>query len=197
MGEGFIRLQKDTTSPTSGDASPAIWKAFTLSLTLDSLKQFPAQAGPRRPLGVTHGGDRPTTNWQDERMLLLNSTSPQVLIVGAGQAGLMLAARLKRQGIHALVIDKNKRLGDSWRNRYHSLVLHDSIWVNYFPYLKYPDDWPVFIPKDKIAGWFESYANIMELNVVSLNICQPRVLVVARSGSIDCSLLPRTTDLVA
>ena len=79
----------------------------------------------------------------------------------------MLAARLRRQGIHALLIDKNKRLGDSWRNRYHSLVLHDVIWANYFPYLKYPDDWPVFIPKDKIAGWFESYAAIMELNVVS------------------------------
>lgn len=160
LGEGFIRLRSDTSDPPQ-------WKAFTLSLTLDSLKQFPAAAGALRPQGTTHGGDRPTKNWQDERDETLNSVTPTVLIVGAGHSGLMLAARLRRQGIHALLIDKNKRLGDSWRNRYHSLVLHDVIWANYFPYLKYPDDWPVFIPKDKIAGWFESYAAIMELNVVS------------------------------
>ena len=47
---------------------------------------------------------------------------------GAGQGGLTLAARLKQLGVEALIIDRNARVGDNWRNRYHQLVLHDSVW---------------------------------------------------------------------
>lgn len=32
-------------------------------------------------------------------------------------------------------------------------------------YLPFPQNWPQFTPKDKLGDWFESYANIMELNV--------------------------------
>ncbi|KAF8310237.1 uncharacterized protein EI90DRAFT_1243756 [Cantharellus anzutake] len=85
----------------------------------------------------------------------------------------MLAARLRRLGILTLLIDKEERLGDSWRKRYHSLVLHDTIYGDAFPYLAFPDDWPVFIPKDKIANWFESYASIMELNVWLKSTVEP------------------------
>ncbi len=47
---------------------------------------------------------------------------------GAGQGGLTVAARLKQLGLETLIIDRNPRIGDSWRNRYHQLVLHDSVW---------------------------------------------------------------------
>lgn len=160
-GEGVIRLLKDPDDPQN-------WKALTLSLTMASLKQYPEIAGHSRPLGVTRGPHVSTKSWlevREEESEFLG-TDPHVIIVGAGHGGLMLAARLKRLGLRTLLLDKEKRLGDSWRLRYKTLVLHDVVWGNYFPYLKYPDDWPVFIPKDKIANWFESYASIMELNVV-------------------------------
>lgn len=68
-------------------------------------------------------------------------------------------------GIPALVIDKNKAVGDNWRKRYHQLVLHDPVWYDHMPYLPFPDFWPVFTPKDKLGDWFESYAKSLELNV--------------------------------
>ena len=64
-----------------------------------------------------------------------------------------------------LIIDKNERTGDNWRNRYHSLTLHNQTHVNHLPYMPFPDTWPTYIPKDKLAGWFEYYAESMELNI--------------------------------
>jgi cation diffusion facilitator CzcD-associated flavoprotein CzcO len=67
--------------------------------------------------------------------------------------------------IETLVIDKNPRVGDSWRNRYHQLVLHDPVWYDHMPYISFPEFWPIFTPKDKIADFFESYVDLLELNV--------------------------------
>ncbi|UUZ58903.1 NAD(P)-binding domain-containing protein [Nocardioides sp. B-3] len=61
------------------------------------------------------------------------------------------------------MIDKHPRPGDQWRNRYKSLCLHDPVWYDHLPYLKFPDNWPVFAPKDKIGDWLESYTKIMEV----------------------------------
>lgn len=68
-------------------------------------------------------------------------------------------------GINALIVDKNQRVGDNWRNRYHQLVLHDPVWYDHMPYMPFPPNWPIFTPKDKLGGWFEAYAKTMELNV--------------------------------
>ena len=147
LGEGVIRIQPD---PITG--SP---RALTLSLTLHQLKNHAPIAGPNRPMGVEHGPIRSPLNWLEELELASSfgpdspHSNPTVIIVGAGHSGLMLAARLKRSGIVTLIIDKQERLGDSWRKRYHSLVLHNGIWANAFPYLPFPDNWPVFISKDK------------------------------------------------
>ncbi|MCU1565402.1 MAG: FAD-dependent oxidoreductase, partial [Pseudarthrobacter sp.] len=86
------------------------------------------------------------------------------VIIGGGQGGIGLAARLRRLGVPTLVIEKNQKPGDSWRNRYKSLHLHDPVWYDHMPYLKFPDDWPVFAAKDKIGDWLEHYTAIMELN---------------------------------
>jgi hypothetical protein len=68
-------------------------------------------------------------------------------------------------GIDALVIDNETTIGDNWRSRYHQLVLHDPVWYDHMPYLRFPPHWPVFTPKDKLGEWFESYAKLLELNV--------------------------------
>ena len=106
-------------------------------------------------------------NWLDVRKedRLYKDRDPEVLVVGSGQAGLSIAARLKQQNIDTLVVDKNERVGDNWRNRYHSLKLHNQTHVNHLPYMPFPSTWPTYIPKDKLAGWFEYYAESMELNV--------------------------------
>ena len=66
-----------------------------------------------------------------------------------------LAARLNQLGIDNLVVEKWPRIGDSWRKRYHSLALHNSIHVNNLPYLPFPPTWPNYIPKDMLGMWFE------------------------------------------
>lgn len=46
------------------------------------------------------------------------------MLVGAGQTGLNIGARFKQMGIRTIIIEKNNRVGDVWRKRYPTLVLH-------------------------------------------------------------------------
>ena len=92
------------------------------------------------------------------------SAQPYCLIIGGGQGGIMLGARLKQLGVPTIIAEKNEKPGNSWRNRYRSLVLHDPVWYDHLPYLPFPDNWPVFTPKDKMGDWLESYVKLMELN---------------------------------
>lgn len=124
--------------------------------------------GPRRPQGLTHRADRQRVTWAESRAReaaeLGRSRQPQVAIIGGGQGGIMLAARLKALGVPAVVIERNARPGDSWRNRYRSLVLHDPVWYDHLPYIPFPETWPVFTPKDKMGDWLEAYTLAMELD---------------------------------
>jgi cation diffusion facilitator CzcD-associated flavoprotein CzcO len=85
-------------------------------------------------------------------------------VIGGGQAGLSIAARLTQLGIDTLIIDRYPRIGDNWRTRYHALTLHNQVQVNHLPYMPFPPSWPTYIPKDKLAGWFEAYVESLELN---------------------------------
>lgn len=156
-GEGQLRLIKE-----GGDD-----KAFTLLTTMDELKGFEEPLRTRRPLGAEHGINKDRTTWKERRQTeaesLGTSTQPYVLVVGGGQCGIALGARLRQLNVPALVVDKHPRPGDQWRKRYKSLCLHDPVWVNHLPYLKFPDNWPVYTPKDKIGDWLESYVKIMEV----------------------------------
>ena len=89
---------------------------------------------------------------------------PYCLIIGGGQGGIALGARLKQLEVPTIIIEKNHRPGDSWRNRYKSLCLHDPVWYDHLPYLPFPDHWPIFSPKDKLGDWLEMYTNVMELS---------------------------------
>lgn len=122
----------------------------------------------RRPLGAEiheQSGDE-AKNWKQlrEEKVKFEKTDPAVLIIGGGQNGLMVAARLGALGIPALIVEKNPQIGDNWANRYHNLVLHDPVYADHFPYIQYPPHWPIFTPKDKLASWFKHYAEAMELN---------------------------------
>jgi hypothetical protein len=90
---------------------------------------------------------------------------PTVLVVGAGQSGLAVAARLQRAGVSTVVVDKHRRIGDNWRSRYDSLWLHNECWGNHLPFMPFPSSWFSYLSKDKLACWLESYAAMLELNV--------------------------------
>ena len=87
-----------------------------------------------------------------------------MLVIGGGQSGLCIAARLKQLQVDTLIVDREERIGDNWRKRYHALTLHNQVQVNHLPYMLFPPNWPTYIPKDKLANWFESYVDGMELN---------------------------------
>jgi putative flavoprotein involved in K+ transport len=151
-------------------------KAWTLLTTLQELKGFEEKKRDSRPKGVEHGAYKDRKSWlearQDEERTLGFAEQPYVVVIGGGQAGIILGARLKKLGVPAIIVEKNPKPGDSWRNRYKSLCLHDPVWYDHLPYLPFPDDWPVFSPKDKIGDWLESYAKLMELNYWGSTECK-------------------------
>ena len=133
-GAGVVRLVAE------GDA----WKCWTLLTALDGIKGFEEGAAERGP----RDADR----------------DPAVLIVGGGHAGLSIAARLRALNVDALIVDRHARVGDNWRKRYQALTLHNQKHVNHFPYIPFPPDWSAYIPKDKLAGWLEGYAERLGLD---------------------------------
>jgi putative flavoprotein involved in K+ transport len=176
-------------------------KAFTLLTTLDELKGYEEPVNDRRPNGVRHGAFRDRVTWADSRAReateLGYTVQPEVLIVGGGQGGIALGARLRQLGIPALIVERNERPGDSWRKRYKTLALHDPVWYDHLPYLPFPPNWPVFSPKDKIGDWLEMYTKVMELNYWGSTACKSAVrdgdewaVVVDRAGE-EITLRPR------
>lgn len=153
-GRGHLRLKGD--------------KAWTLLTTMVELKGFEEKKGANRIKGAEHGVHKGRKSWlelrQDEQARLGYEEQPYVVIIGGGQGGIILAARLRRLGVPTIVVEKNPRPGDSWRNRYKSLCLHDPVWYDHLPYMPFPDDWPVFAPKDKVGDWLEMYTKVMEIN---------------------------------
>ncbi|MGQ2996543.1 MULTISPECIES: NAD(P)/FAD-dependent oxidoreductase [unclassified Variovorax] len=143
-------------------------KAWTLLTTMTELKGFEEKTGANRIKGAEHGVHKGRQSWlekrEEEARKLGYTEQPEVVIVGGGQGGIALGARLRRLGVPTIIIERNARAGDSWRNRYKSLCLHDPVWYDHLPYMPFPDDWPVFAPKDKVGDWLEMYTKVMELN---------------------------------
>ena len=188
-GRGHLRLQGG--------------KAWTLLTTMTELKGFEEHTGERRIKGAEHGVHPGRKTWleqrQEEAATLGYTEQPYVVIVGGGQGGIALGARLRRLGVPTIIIEKNERAGDSWRKRYKSLCLHDPVWYDHLPYLPFPDHWPVFAPKDKIGDWLEMYTKVMELNYWGSTTAkkarfdeakQEWVLVVERGGK-EITLRPK------
>lgn len=154
---GVVRLVNEGGAP----------RAWTLATALDEIRGHEDPANGKRWQDVDWKRNFGGENWLDRRKkaVAYADHDPAVLVVGAAQAGLSVAARLSLLGVDTLVVDRDPRIGDSWRKRYHALTLHNETRVNHLPYMPFPRSWPVFIPKDMLANWFELYAEAMELNV--------------------------------
>ena len=151
-------------------------KIFSLFTCISDLKGHEETLGTKRPFGTLHGADKNRINWKDglaqERQELGYKTQPYTVIIGGGQGGLALGARLKVLGVPTIIIEKNPKAGDNWRNRYKSLCLHDPVWYDHLPYIPFPENWPIFTPKDKLGDWLEFYCDMMELNYWGNTVCK-------------------------
>src|SRR3954452_16507482 len=188
-GKGLLRLKGD--------------RCWTLLTTMVELKGFEEPRGASREHGVEHGVFPGRKSWAElraqEAAELGFTKQPYVLVVGGGQGGIALGARLRRLGVPAIIVEKNARPGDSWRKRYKSLCLHDPVWYAPLPYLPFPDHWPVFSPKDKIGDWLEMYTRVMALNYWTSTTAKSArddedagewIVVVEREGA-DVTLRPK------
>lgn len=125
LGSGVVRI---VPVGVSGDSDRAVreWKAHTVYTSLEALKNHPERLGALRSFEKHQGG-----TWSERRRRELNfedpDVTPAVVVVGAGQSGLDIAARLKCLDVPTLLVEKLPRVGDQWRGRYESLYLHDPV----------------------------------------------------------------------
>ena len=117
-------------------------KAWTLLTALGELKGHEEPKGDNRPPGAIHGAHPDRLSWLEmrerEARELGHEVQPEVVIVGGGQGGIALGARLRQLGVPTIIVERNERPGDSWRKRYKSLCLHDPVWDDHTPYRKLP-----------------------------------------------------------
>src|SRR5688572_6874087 len=81
-----------------------------------------------------------------------------VLVVGAGPAGLAVAACLKKQGVEPVVVDRGKSVGESWRRRYERLHLHTPRVQSALPGMRIPRSSGRWVSKDDMAEYLQQYA---------------------------------------
>ncbi|TDL17734.1 FAD/NAD-binding domain-containing protein [Rickenella mellea] len=153
-GRGYIRLLPDHSQPGE-------WRALAVYMTADNLKGH-EEAG--NETGVYDGHTLSWTDIKAERRGEVEA-DPQVVVVGAGQTGVQVAARFKQMGFRTIIIERNKRVGDNWRKRYPTLSLHTPRTHHNLLYAPFPSNWPTFTPRDKVAFWLEQYAEAQDLIV--------------------------------
>ncbi|WP_457967021.1 NAD(P)/FAD-dependent oxidoreductase [Arthrobacter sp. D1-29] len=155
FSDGLVHVVPDPTSPGG-------LRAVLLLTRLQSLRDLP-------PVWPKFGRYNQLELENERKVLEQRKTysqgEPEVLIVGAGHNGVFVAAALARLGIDALIVDKHERAGDSWRKRYDSLVLHMPHGMMQFLHLPFPDSFPDYISKDRLADWYEVYVNALDLNL--------------------------------
>jgi putative flavoprotein involved in K+ transport len=120
--EGWIRFE---TICTRGEGHLRInsnGQAYTLFTAAYELIGHEEEKGSTRPKGVEHGIHKNRKSWLenklDEEKALGYTKQPYVVIIGGGQGGIGLGARLRRLGVPTIIIERNEKPGDSWRNRY-------------------------------------------------------------------------------
>ncbi|KAM5352890.1 hypothetical protein ACJ41O_005612 [Fusarium nematophilum] len=171
-GIGVARLSPFAakTGSAADLADVKSWKIYTIGTTLESVKGWDAESGDkcRYQRGKLHdpeGKGRSYRELRQDEVQFKDERDPVVVIIGAGQTGLAMAARFKVLGIPHLIIEKEDRPGYSWASRYSSLSLHGPTFTNHLPCLPFPHWFPTFLPAQQLADFLQHYAGIMNLNI--------------------------------
>ena len=88
-----------------------------------------------------------------------------IVVIGAGQAGLAAGSFLRERGVAFALLEGHERVGDSWRKRYESLVLFSSRAYSGLPGIPLSGDPAGYPDKDEIADYLEQYAHVNQLPV--------------------------------
>ncbi|OCF40872.1 flavin-containing monooxygenase [Kwoniella heveanensis CBS 569] len=134
------------------------WKIWTLHTVIESLHDFPE-------LPPADGHMTGEVSWEKQRAIDDDQVVPEVVVIGGGQNGLALSARLKALGVTTLIVDHSAEIGEVWTKRYEYLSLHFPHWADHFPYFPYPQQWPTYTPAQKQGRFMQWYADAMELHV--------------------------------
>ncbi|TFY58141.1 hypothetical protein EVJ58_g6596 [Rhodofomes roseus] len=184
-GHGYAYLRPD------GDE----WRALSVFMMISDIKGHEEMG---HEYGTYNGH---TLSWEEvfgARREAIEK-DPYVIIVGAGQTGLHIAARFKQMNIASLVVERHAVVGDQWRQRYPTLSLHTTKNHHTLLYQPYPKNWPTYTPRDKVADWLKQYVESQDLVVWTRSYVLPganydleakRWNVVVRKGDEDRELHP-------
>jgi cation diffusion facilitator CzcD-associated flavoprotein CzcO len=92
-------------------------------------------------------------------------TDLPALVVGAGPAGLATSRELLRRGVAHRVLERGERVGASWARLYDSLRLHTGKHLSSLPGMPFPEETPLFPPRDRFLEYLDAYARGFELPV--------------------------------
>jgi cation diffusion facilitator CzcD-associated flavoprotein CzcO len=120
-------------------------KGDTVSTPIAQARQMPSASSDEPSPPVSRTGPN-------------RGAAPDVMIVGAGPAGLAAAAELGCRGISALVLERGESVATSWRRRYDRLRLNTSRWTSHLPHARYPKAAGLFPSRDHVVGYLEDYA---------------------------------------
>ena len=88
-----------------------------------------------------------------------------LVIVGAGSAGLATAALLRREGLDPLVLEAGPEPGAAWRERYDRLRLHTPRLLSGLPGLRIPRRYGRWVRRDDLLAYFKQYAEAQGVEV--------------------------------
>ena len=122
----------------------------------------------------------------------MNDKTP-VAIIGAGPAGLAIAACLRQAGVDFVILEKEQQAAPAWRRHYERVHLHTTKRYSSLPFVPFPKNYPRYVPRDLFADYLDAYAQRFNLRprfgeTVRLITRQGRGwLVEATSGTLHAS----------
>lgn len=96
---------------------------------------------------------------------MITSTRYQILVIGAGQAGLAMGWHLQRQGLDFLILEAGERPGGNWRNYYDSLRLFSPAAYSALPGRPFPGPTRHYPARDEVVRYLEDYAAHFQLPI--------------------------------
>lgn len=105
------------------------------------------------------------SKWRYYQPVVTQPEEPPVVIVGAGPAGLAVAAALAQRHVTATIVERSDLIGASWHARYDRLRLNTSSWLSHLPGLRFPFADGRFPPRDAVAEYLERYAEHFQLRI--------------------------------
>ncbi len=87
------------------------------------------------------------------------------IIIGAGPAGLAVAACLKQSGIQPIILEQSDKVGSAWHRHYDRLHLHTDKKNSELPFAPFPKSYPRYPSRDQLIDYLESYAKKFDLDI--------------------------------